>query len=77
MDNELIYHVWNKRLNMHIYKELCIPRELRPKIISLLDDTNFTGLRMCTKCMKTQFDIFGGIIYTKTCKTMCQVVSYA
>ena len=24
--------------------------------------------------MKTKFDIFGGIIYTKTCKTMCQVM---
>ena len=30
VDNELIYHLWNKRLNRHIYKQLCIPRELRP-----------------------------------------------
>ena len=43
VDNELIYHLWNKRLNRHIYKQLCIPRELRPKILSLLHDTNFTG----------------------------------
>ena len=45
VDNELIYHLWNKRLNRlrHIYKQLCIPRELRPKIPSLLHDTNFTG----------------------------------
>ena len=69
MDNELIYH-WNK-LNRHIYKQLCIPRELRHKIISLLHDKISQGIRVCIKCMKTQFDIFGGIIYTKTCKTMC------
>ena len=43
VDNELIYHLWNKRSNRHIYKQLCIPRELRPKILSLLHDTNFTG----------------------------------
>ena len=72
VDNELIYHLWNKRLNRHIYKHLCIHMELRPKILSLLHDT-----RECTKCLRKQFDIYGGIIYTKTCKTMCQVVSYA
>ena len=43
VDNELIYHLWNKRLTRHIYKQLCIPRKLRPKIISLLHDTKFTG----------------------------------
>ena len=43
VNNELIYNVWNKRLNRYIYKQLCIPRELRPKIFSLLPDTNFTG----------------------------------
>ena len=43
MDNELIYHLWNKRLNRNIYKQLCIPRELGPKILSLLHDTNFAG----------------------------------
>ena len=43
MDNELIYHLWNKRLNRHIYTQLCIPGELRPKILSLLDGTNFAG----------------------------------
>ena len=43
VDNELIYNLWNKRLNRHIYKQLCIPRELRPKILSLLHDTNLTG----------------------------------
>ena len=43
VDNELIYPLWNKRLNRHIYKQLCIPRELRPKIFSLFHDTNFTG----------------------------------
>ena len=53
VDNELIYHLWNKRLSRHIYKQLCIPRELRPKIPSLLHDTNFTG----HKGMQTQFDI--------------------
>ena len=42
VDNELIYPFWNKRLNRHIYKQFCIPRELRPKIISLLHDTKFT-----------------------------------
>ena len=26
VDNELIYHLWNKRFNRHIYKQLCIPR---------------------------------------------------
>ena len=77
VDNELIYHLWNKRLNRHIYKQLCIPIELRPTIISLLHETTFTGHRGVHKCMQPQFDIFGGIIYTKTCKTMCQVVSYA
>ena len=41
VDNKLIYHLWNKRLNRHIYKQLCIPRELRHKIISLLHDTRF------------------------------------
>ena len=41
VDNELIYYFWNKLLNKHIYKQLCIPRELRPKILSLLHDTNF------------------------------------
>ena len=45
VDNEPIYHLWNKRLNMHICKQLCIPRELRPKIISLLHNTRFTGHR--------------------------------
>ena len=44
MDNELIYYLWNKRLNRHIlYKQLRIPRELRPTILSLLHDTKFTG----------------------------------
>ena len=43
VDNQLIYHLWNKRLNMHIYKQLCIPKELRLKILSLLHDTRFTG----------------------------------
>ena len=43
VDNELIYHLWNTRLNRHIYKQLWIPRELRPKILSLLHDTNFAG----------------------------------
>ena len=42
VDNELIYHLWNNRLNRHIYKQLCIPRKLRPKILSLLHDTKFT-----------------------------------
>ena len=30
VDNELIYHLWNKKLKRHLYKPLCIPRELRP-----------------------------------------------
>ena len=34
-----------QRFNKHIYKQLCIPRELRPKIISLLHDTKLTGHR--------------------------------
>ena len=43
VDNELIYYLWNKRLNRHIYKQLCTPRELRSKILSLLHDARFTG----------------------------------
>ena len=27
VDNELIDHLWNKRLNRHIYRQMCIPRE--------------------------------------------------
>ena len=42
VDNELIYHLWNKRLNRHIYKQLCILKELRYKIFSVLHDTRFT-----------------------------------
>ena len=30
-------------INKHIYKQLCIHRELRPKICSLLHGTKFTG----------------------------------
>ena len=41
VDNELIHHLWNK----HLYKQLCIPRELRPKIPSLLHDIRLTGHR--------------------------------
>ena len=37
--------LWNKRLNKHIYNQLCIPRELRPKIITLLHDKKLTGHR--------------------------------
>ena len=43
VDYEQIYHLWNKWLNRHIYKQLCIHRELRPKILSLLHDRNFAG----------------------------------
>ena len=49
VDNELIYHLWNKRLNRHIYKQLCIPRELRPKILSLLRNTIRNPIRN-TQC---------------------------
>ena len=28
------------------------------------------------KCMRKQLGIFCGIIYTKTCTTMCQVINY-
>ena len=52
VDNELIYHLWNKRLNRHIYKQLCIPRELRPKILSILHDTNFAGHKGVHKMYK-------------------------
>ena len=38
VDNELIYHLWNKRLNRHIYKQMCIPRELRPKTHKMYED---------------------------------------
>ena len=43
VDSELIYNLWNIRLNKHIFKQLCIHRELIPKILSLLHDTQFTG----------------------------------
>ena len=49
VDNELIYHLWNKRLNRHIYKQLCITRELRPNFFSLLHDTCFTWHRRVHK----------------------------
>ena len=41
--NEPKNHLWKTWLNKHIYKPLCIPRESRPKIISLLHDTKLTG----------------------------------
>ena len=77
VDNELIYHLWNKRLNRHIYKQWYIPRELRPKILSLLHATRFTGHGGVHKMYEEPIRNFGGIIYTKTCETMCQVVRYA
>ena len=77
VDNELIYHLWNKRLNSHIYKQLCIPRELRPKIsVSFMIQISQV-IRVHIRCMKMQFDIFGGIICIRTYKIMYQVVSYA
>ena len=63
--------------NRHIYKQLCIPRESRPTNISLLHDTRFTGHRGVNKMYEEAIIFFCGIMYTKTCKTMCQVVSYA
>ena len=49
VDNELVYHLCNKRSNRYIYKQLCIPRELRPTILSLLHDTNFAGHKVMHK----------------------------
>ena len=50
VDNERIYHLWNKQPNKHIhYKQLRIPRKLRPNIISLLHDTKLTGHRVVHK----------------------------
>ena len=63
VDNELIYHLWNKRLNRHIYKQLCIPRALRPKILSLLHDTNFARHRGVHKMYEDAIRHFSGIIY--------------
>ena len=77
VDNELIYHLWNKRLNRHIYKQLCIARELRLEISRLLNNTRFTWHRGVHKMYEDAIRHFSGIIYIKTCKTMCQVVNYA
>ena len=77
MDNELIYHLWNKMLNRHIYKQLCIPRELRPKILSLLHDTNFTGHKGTHKMYEDAIRHFWWNNIIRTYKIMYQVVSYA
>ena len=77
VDNELIYHLWNKRINRHIYQQVCIPRELRPKVLSLLHDTNFTGHRAVHKMYEDTIRHFWWNHIYKTCKTMCQVVGYA
>ena len=45
IDNRLLYHIWNKRSDKNMYKQLCIPNELRLQILSVLHDTNFTGHR--------------------------------
>ena len=58
-----IYHLWNKRLNRHIYKQLCIPRELRHKIISLQHDTRFTGHRGVHKMYEDAIRFWWNNIY--------------
>ena len=45
IDNKLLYHLWNKRSDKNMYKQLCIPNELRSQILSVLHDTKFTGHR--------------------------------
>ena len=39
--NKLLCQLWNKRSDIHMYKQLCIPNELRSQILSVLHDTKF------------------------------------
>ena len=42
IDNTLLYHLYNKRSDKNMYKQLCIPSELRSKILCVLHDSRFT-----------------------------------
>ena len=43
IENKLLYHIWCGKARKQMYKQLCVPKELRPKILNILHDTKLAG----------------------------------